>query len=112
MKLIQVKFPWGDPGSGPGTGSCQGNMGTHCTLEGSGKKRGSVTEKKEETSQVCLGRPLKIRGVHSTCETYGHNMLLGGGNLKDLQRPVCTDGTVGGELRWNLMSPAWITLDK
>lgn len=97
MELIQVKFPWGDPGSGPGTGSCQGNMGTCCTLERSGKKRGCVTEK-EDTSKVCLGRPLKTRDICSTYETYGHNLLLGGGNLKDPQRPVCTDGAVGGEV--------------
>lgn len=85
MDLIQVKFSWEIQARGQKR-KLAGLHGDTEYLGGIRKKRGSVTEKGEDTQE---GRPSKTRDTHPTCEIFSHNLLLGGGILKPGEASIC-----------------------
>lgn len=89
-ELIQVKFPWEIWAPGQEQEVVRVTQGHGVLWRDQGKREGLVTVKEEDTQNGCLGRPPKTRGIRSTYEIFGHNLLLGGGTLRDLERPVYT----------------------
>jgi hypothetical protein len=92
MELIQIKV-LGSPGSGPGTGSCQGNMGTLSTLERSEKKPPLLKKEKDSEEESRELSEDKSSPSIPHLELSAIFCILEGRILKGLETPVYV-GTV------------------